>query len=354
MVLSDQQAEAKVVAVLWSPSKYGLLKPRVQIEPVRIGGVTIEFANGFDGRFIVNNRIGVGAIISLIRSGDVIPHIESVQVPALSPQMPTEAYEWTASGVDLVLANTTADGKGPNETVVEKQLTSFMTELEVDGLSSGNVRRLMAQGHNTVAKILALTNADLTRVEGFQQKMADKIGNSIRQRVAEASLVQLMVASGRFGRGLGPVQLSAIMGQFPNALTTPTLTAEQVQTVPGIGPIRAASFVDHIGAFLQFLQECHLEHKLSPPPANNRGNTITKDTPPNPFLGKSVAMTKVRDKDIIAWLPKQGATLSDNVTTSTFILVVLDKAIKSGKTELAAKYGIPIMTPSEFKSAYMG
>jgi NAD-dependent DNA ligase len=161
------------------------------------------------------------------------------------------------------------------------------------------------------------------------------------------------------------------MGQLPNALTqTHPVTAEQVQSVSGIGPVRAKTFVDHIGAFLQFLQECRLEYKLSSPSAtigdkgkgqgntgsnrNNSTNTITKDAKPNPFLGKSVAMTKVRDKDIIAWLPTVGATLSDNVTKTTSVLIVLDKHSKSGKTDVAAKYGIPIMTPDEFKSVYMG
>ena len=43
MVLGDQIAEAKVVGVIWTPSKDGYLKPRVQIEPVVLGGVTIEY-----------------------------------------------------------------------------------------------------------------------------------------------------------------------------------------------------------------------------------------------------------------------------------------------------------------------
>ena len=48
MVLSDQIAEAHVVDVLWSASKDGYLKPRVQIEPVVLGGVTITYATGFN------------------------------------------------------------------------------------------------------------------------------------------------------------------------------------------------------------------------------------------------------------------------------------------------------------------
>ena len=51
MVISDQVAEAKVVDVIWTPSKSGYLKPRVRIEPIkRLGGVTIEYATGFNGK----------------------------------------------------------------------------------------------------------------------------------------------------------------------------------------------------------------------------------------------------------------------------------------------------------------
>ena len=74
MVLSDQVVEAKVVDVLWAPSKDGYLKPRVRIEPVVIGGARIEYATAFNGAF-VENKIGIGAVVRMVRSGDVIPYI---------------------------------------------------------------------------------------------------------------------------------------------------------------------------------------------------------------------------------------------------------------------------------------
>ena len=73
MVLGDQVAEAKVVNVIWTASKDGYLKPRVQIEPVVLGGAKIEYATGFNAKFIVDKKIGVGSVISLVGSGDVIP-----------------------------------------------------------------------------------------------------------------------------------------------------------------------------------------------------------------------------------------------------------------------------------------
>ena len=42
MVSTDQIAEATVVDVLWSPSKNGYLKPRIQIKPILIGNVNFE------------------------------------------------------------------------------------------------------------------------------------------------------------------------------------------------------------------------------------------------------------------------------------------------------------------------
>ena len=37
MVLSDQIAEAKVIDVIWTPSKDGYLKPKIRIEPIELG-----------------------------------------------------------------------------------------------------------------------------------------------------------------------------------------------------------------------------------------------------------------------------------------------------------------------------
>ena len=107
MVLGDQVAEAKVVDVIWTPSKDGYLKPRVQIEPITLGGVKIEFATGFNAKFIEDNRIGVGAIVRLVRSGDVIPHILAVVVPASQAQMPNVSYEWNDTRVDVILKDKT-------------------------------------------------------------------------------------------------------------------------------------------------------------------------------------------------------------------------------------------------------
>jgi len=170
MVLSDQIAEAKVVDVLWTPSKDGYLKPRVQIEPIQLGGVKIEYATGFNAAFIEQNKIGLGALIQIIRSGDVIPHIRSVTTPSEQAKMPNVPYKWNDTHVDIML-----EDAGSDETVREKNVTGFFRGIGVDGLSSGNVARIIAAGFETVPAIIHMTKADFEKA-GFKNTRSEICG----------------------------------------------------------------------------------------------------------------------------------------------------------------------------------
>ena len=177
MVLSDQIAEAHVVDVKWSPSKDGYLKPRVEINPIQLGGVTITYATGFNAAFIETNKIGIGAIIMLVRSGDVIPYIKSVTSPASEAKMPDVDYIWNESHVDIMLKDKSSDS-----VVLEKNITGFFKGLSVDGLGSGNVVKIMKAGYDSIPKILDMKEEDFLKVEGFKKKMAEKVYNSIKEK----------------------------------------------------------------------------------------------------------------------------------------------------------------------------
>ena len=356
MVLSEQMAEAKVIDVIWSASKDGYLKPRVRIEPIKLGGVTIEYATGFNGKFIEENKIGVGALIQIIRSGDVIPHIKSITMPAEQPKMPLVPYKWTNSHVDIVLENA-----GDDITVREKNITAFFVGLEVDGLSSGNVKRIMTAGFDTIAKILKMTKADFKNVEGFKEKMIEKLFNGIHEKVGKANLLDIMVASNLLGRGLGERKIKPILEKYPDILISEESDEEKIKMlkgIDGIGPENAKSFVSNIPTFMAFLKECDLEGKLSMTrasntPAMDRIEEKSNIDTSNPLFGKKIVMTKVRDKEIMVYVTKVGAILEENITKDTFILIVKTYDDISNKTKYATEHNIPIMMPSDFREKYM-
>ena len=78
MDFDEQKVNTEVLDVEYNASKDGLLIPRLLVKTVKIGNVNISKVTGHNGRFIINNKIGPGTIIELIRSGDVIPKVNNV------------------------------------------------------------------------------------------------------------------------------------------------------------------------------------------------------------------------------------------------------------------------------------
>jgi NAD-dependent DNA ligase len=348
MVISDQVAEAKVVDVIWSASKSGYLKPRVRIEPINIGGVKIEYATGFNGKFIESNKIGIGAVIEIIRSGDVIPYIKSVTTEAEVAKMPNVPYHWNETNVDIILDNIEEDA-----TVKEKNITSFFVGIKVEGLSTGNVKRLMNAGYDSIIKIIHMKKEDYEGIEGFQSKMINKIYNGIKTRLNESSLVEIVAASNMLGRGIGKRKLEPIFEIYPNLFTL-LISNEELKimllSVNGIGEENAKSIVENMNKMKTFLVDANLTYKLCDKPTQEPKPIVQSNHMLN---GKTIVMTKVRDATIISALEKYGGKLENNITRNTFALITKSHDDVSSKTKKANELGIEIMTPDEFSEKYL-
>jgi NAD-dependent DNA ligase len=347
MVLSDQIAEAKVVDVIWTPSKDGYLKPRVRIEPIQLGGVQIEYATGFNAAFIKDNNIGIGSIIEIIRSGDVIPHIKKVTMGSEQPKMPSVPFKWNDTHVDIMLENIDTD-----ETVREKVVAGFFRGIEVEGLSSGNIARIISAGFDTVPKILDMSIDDFLTVEGFKIKTATKLFEGIREKLNSASIVTLMAASNIFGRGFSSTKIELIMNEYPDILVSQESVSEKVKKVTGIKGMAlksAEAFVSNIGNFIAFIQECGLEDKLV---VNKSVNSAVMPSANNPLFGKTIVMTGFRNKDIEQKLKEMGAKLGSSVSKNTFLVLVKNLDEDTGKAMDAKNLGIQLMTPEDFIAMY--
>lgn len=345
MVLSDQIAEANVVDVIWTPSKDGYLKPRVQIEPISLGGVQIEYATGFNAAFIKDNLIGIGSTIQIIRSGDVIPHITAVTIPAEQPKMPSVPFKWNDTHVDIMLENASED-----PTVKEKNITGFFRGIGVEGLSSGNVARLIKAGYDTVPDIIKMTEADFLTVDGFKGKLANKIYTGIHSKINEASIITLMAASNIFGRGFSERRMTLILDELPDVLISDQSNNEKIAdiaSIKGIAIKTAEAYVEKIDDFKEFLEECDLSDKLYEKPKTKSADIS------HPLFGKTVVLTGTREKNIIDFLKNVGANQGSNVSKNTFLVVAKNKDEDTGKAEEARKLNVPIMSVEEFIQTYI-
>ena len=343
MVLGDQIAEVKVVDVIYTASKDGYLKPVVRVEPVNIRGVDIEYATANNAKFIKDNKIGVGAIIQLLRAGDVIPKIEAVIEPADEPMMPNVPWKWNETNVDAVL-----ETMENNPVVLQKNIEFFFKKLDIKGIGPGNVKKMIKAGLDTVPKILKATKEELLTVEGFKEKTVNKIRTNIDNIIQNSSLVMIASGTNIFGRGLGPSLLRNIIHEYPNIFESgesDETKVEQVARVENIGKKRAERFVQNIPKFINFLEESKLTSKLN----EQLGQNVD---PEHPLFGKRVVMTGFRDKPLKTTLTELGVKIGSSVSQNTFVVLVKDLDEDTSKAEEAKEKNIPIMVVDEFRKKY--
>jgi len=190
-------------------SKDGYIKPTLVIKPVEIGGVTISRITAFNAKFVVDSKLGKGAKIELIRSGDVIPYIKKVIKPASKIYLPAGKWHWNKSNVDIICDNV------DNEDIKIKNIHYFFSLLNTKGLGERNVIKLYEAGIDSVLKILSSNKEDFLEIEGFKEKSANNLQQSILIAMKKIPLERLMTASNKLGHGMGEKRNKSFLLVYP-------------------------------------------------------------------------------------------------------------------------------------------
>lgn len=348
MVLSDQVMEAHVVDVIWAASKDGYLKPRVKITPVSIGGATIEYATGFNAAFIKENKIGVGAIVRLIRSGDVIPHIQEVIQQSAAPLFPKVAYKWNDTNIDIYVDQSVITKDNTfTEQILVKNLLYFFKGMGVKYLSIGNITNLVRHNFNTVGKILAMKPTDFVEIDGMGATIGEKIVSSIADVFKTSTLADIMIHSNKFGRNLGPKKIGLIMSNYPDILTNKESNEVKYSKVLGLNGFAEKSandFIQNISGFLTWIKTEGLSRFLNKTPTSNTTQKTTTDKLKN----KTLVFTGFRDKELEDFVIDNGGKLTTSVTKQTHMLIYKEGG-KGSKVEKAKSLGVHTVTLDNFK-----
>ena len=342
IITDDQIAQTVVEEVIWSPSKDGYLKPKIKVKPVNLCGATITYVTVHNELYRRNNGIDVGAVVEIIRSGDVIPKVHSVITP-VEIQPPPEQFNVELIGVDYVLTNPHDD-----MTVRLKMIHAFFVNIGVVGLGRGNVQRIMNAGFKSVQDILNMSLDDFLTVDGFKDKTANKIRNSIQKCIIKSTLPELLVATNILGRGMGLSRVTAILEKYPDILISNETDDEKLKKIaalPGFKDKTAMLFVPYIKEFVAFMTAIKQESKLK----------YVKHTNVNvghPLYGQKIAISGFRDKKLEEQLKKFGISITNTVNTKTVLVLVKNKDHGSSKTGKALSLKIPLFTVKEFTNKY--
>lgn len=339
MRFEDNLIEAKVLGVQWNISKWGVLKPRVEIIPVQLGGVTISWASGFNAKFIVEKSIGSGAIIEITRSGDVIPYIVRVIKKADEPDMPQLAYVWNESKVDI-------HSEDYSDTCTVKKIASFFAELGIKHVGEKNVQKIYESGLDTLFKIMGAS--DFEKVPGFGKKLADRTFINIHEGLKDLTIPLVLGAYGVFGFGMGVRKVETLFEAFPDILDAfGRMKKEEILVrilqIDGFSDKTANKVIDNLPEAKQFIVDI-----------KKFATFKEKKLELNKLQDMKIVLSGFRDKKLEETIVNGGGKVMTSVSKQTSILVVSSKlTAPSGKTAKALEMGIEVIELEEFKIRFM-
>jgi len=337
-IADHETLHRKVKKIEWTLSGRGLYKPVVILAKAAIfNGVEVTRITAHNAKTVKELGVGTDAIVSIIRSGDVIPRLVGVK-KAVKASLPKDCVhckntlKWTKTNTDLWCDNTNCVG------FQTERIVDFFARFKVDQLAIGTVKKLVSKGYNTVPKIMRIPEAKLAKIDGLGPKSAKTIITNMQKRLQKVKLAEIMHASSIFSDesvGLGVRRAKLILAKIgeKGLLEKPIddkLFRVLSMEIDGIGPILADQIFENLPAFRLFYRDLPVMGIQKA--ENKRGK----------FLGKTAVWTSFRDRDQEKYWTDNGGEVGGGVTRKTTVLFTASTA--SSKTSKALQYGVRVIS----------
>ena len=344
MRFEDNLKQTTVVEVHWNVSKWGLIKPTVELVPIKLGGVTITNTSGFNAKYIVDNNIGPGAVIEMTRSGDVIPYITRVITAAPEgPDLPEEIpFKWNETGVDIYTEEYGA-------TMCIKLIAGFFAKLGIKQIAEQRVENMYADGLDTLLKIIAASEERIAQVPGYKKQGAKVAWTNIHKNLQDLSIPVVLGASGVFGMGMGRKRVTALFESMPDILSDYKIMSKQelserIMQIEGFSDKTTIQIVDNIVWADRFITALGHYATFKRPMIMD---DIMKDM--------KVVFTGFRDAKLEEQVVARGGKVSSGgiSKTTTLLVVPVNMPNESKKILDARALGIEILDKDDFIQIYI-
>ena len=328
VAVDDQRAETTVRAIEWASSRLGEWIPRIRFDPVKIGVATIEFCTGVHAQYIKEHMLGPGARIIIRRSGDVIPTLDRVLVPASAWQEPPQG-RWKWDGIHAI---DTTEEKTSDTLALE--MAHSLIKLGVEGLSATSTKKLVEGGFKDLKATWSSTE---TQLQGCLGKVS---GTKLRKALDNltATEIQWIHAYHGWPKGFGERKITAALEAEASVDKWPNMKiAPNGQTMTTFSDV--CKYVPK-----------YLEWRKQFPSTKNIVVPTAPVIPVGTIKGYYV-MTGFRDATISSKLLDAGWISQERINKDTNILIVADNK-ESVKTKTAKEKGIRIIMRDQVESLF--
>lgn len=339
----------RVLSIVPSVGRSGVVTPVALMLPVEIGGVTVSRATLHNREEVARKDIREGDRVRIQRAGDVIPQVVERleepdrergprwQMPATCPSCATPLLE---RGPFTVCPN---GFECPAQLVGRIVHFASRDALDIEGLGDETAKLFVNEGLvRQLPDLFDLRAEQLVHLEGFAEKSSNKLVEALRK----ASRVELP----RLLHGLGIPEVGVAVARdlarhFGSFDRLRNADEEALQEVSGVGPRMAeaitAFFRDEKNAAIldELLQRLDVQEQSAAPAASVQ-----------PLAGKKFVFTgglaRMSRRDAQTLVESLGAKATGSVSKSTDYVVIGEDA--GSKADDARKLGVTTLDEDGF------
>jgi DNA ligase (NAD+) len=331
-----------VEGIQWQVGRTGNVTPVLEVSPVTLSGATIRRVTAHHAAMVRKLRIGPGARIEVIRSGEVIPKLEHVLEPSAQVQLPENCptcgleLSWKGDFLRCTHLNCPAQ--------TEQRISHWFRTLgNADWFGIKTIQRLVGAGYDALEKIYAMTEADFVAL-GFGPVQSRNLARALEtSRTKQVEDWRFLAALGIPDLGVGD---SRKLLQHTPLEALPGLDATQIASISGFGDITSRSIVQGLaeieGTYRHLLALGFNLERTKPPSAASRNS---------PIAGKNLVFTGKMQRgsreQMQADARALGANVQSAVSGATEYLICGEK-VGPAKLNKAAALGVRTLSEEEY------
>lgn len=345
--------ETTIAAITVQVGRTGRVTPLALLEPVDVGGVTVSRASLHNFEEIRKKNINEGDIVRIERAGDVIPYVAEVTEKRSKGRFEAPGR--------CPICDSPIEFKGPLSyctggrscpAQLREAVIYFASDdgLDIDGLGEESVRQFMEAGLivDDIADLFALTERDLTALEGWGKRSATKLLNEL-ERVSDPPLDDFIASLGI--PEVGPTVARKLAAAFGSIEAIADASTEELEAVEEVGPIVAQAIYDWFDdPDNRALLDALAEHGVAP---QSWEKTQTGDR----FAGMTIVITgslpTLSRGDATELIEREGGRVTSSVSGNTDYLVVGENPGTRKVTD-AEELGIETLDGDTFESWLLG
>ena len=337
---------SRVIEVEWNMSKTRYMIPRVIIEPISLSGTTVSACSGFNAKYILDHRIGPGAVVELCKSGEIIPDIQKVIVRCdLNTEiLPTVCPECgrplTWNGVHLECTHPDCSGAALQDLKVWME-TIVPTNNFGEALRLKYLERCFGRDNLTIDEVMDRP------IEFYKEHVGDSIQDKqfmefiTQLKTSRVSLATAIEACNvpRIGHETS-VKLAWYPDYVQNLCTGTLDDAFHDRLAKAIGSANANSAILNHAKFKKIAQLWSQDRIVNESKSEFKGSVA--------ITGSLSVPRKQFEQEL-----KDAGWSVGSLTKTTKFLITDNPFGSSSKNQQAVKYGVPKISEAEFRKEYM-